>query len=272
MNRSTKKNLSGCLIALLVMFTILIAVAAVYLLSSDNKVKRAEEDRVKQSALCDTVPYITEQPQISLFGFDDQQVSAIRFGILRDNSLICDTLVKCEFDYESKSSAHKTMRIPYEYFLKTDTIVAVINNNLYYYISGYRHRAYLHYGMSGYLGSSDCRLSENCTVNGRQYENTGYLSKYEGWKNPAKRPVRIYKDTPEFTAFESRMPLKYQDAYNLYVKTRHHTSPLFLYCHNGYYIFAEEKNDGSPKGIYNIYKINAKTGEIIAAIDFPHAE
>ncbi|MDR3046941.1 MAG: hypothetical protein LBU51_04910 [Bacteroidales bacterium] len=240
-----------------------IILSVLTLLSCDGKIKKAEKDRVEQSAICDTIPYVTEQPEITLIDFYDEEIDSIRFQILRNGQLINDTLFRTEFTYED--GAYKTMKIPYDYFLKTDTIVVITQGGLYYYISDYHHYAYLHYGMFGYLGSSDCRFSEQCVVNGREYNNRGTLIKHEGFNSTEKKNLKIYQYTPQFKEFEKNAIVKFDDAREIYIKHLSDYSVPFLFCENGYYIF-EEKLKGEPK----LYGINAQTGEFKKLNNYPY--
>jgi hypothetical protein len=183
MKKTVKKILKICLILFITILVILLLIVTTLNIRFSRKRSKAEKDRIEQSAICDTIPYITEQPKINLIDFYDEEIDSIRFQIIRNGQLINDTLFKTVFTYED--GAYKTMKIPYDYFLKTDTIVAITKGDLYYYISGYHHYAYLHYGMFGYLESSDCRFSENCIINNIEYNDRGKLIKHNGLKtNP----------------------------------------------------------------------------------------
>ena len=139
---------------------------------------KAKRDGMQQSVICDTVPYVTEQPEITFRGFQLSEIDTVRFQIRRDSLLIKDTLVKAEFTYTSVHYA--SMKIPYEYFLKSDTIAVATLCGLHYYISGYRHYAHLHYGMFGYVGSWSGRFSPACVVNGEVHTYKGELWKDKG--------------------------------------------------------------------------------------------
>ena len=165
-------------IALIIL--ILLFVGCVYWSMQSSK-KQAETDGIKQSELCDTIKVITEQPQIELSAFKGSEVEILRFYLQRGTAIVKDTTIRGKFNYVSDDKTYRTLNIPFNDFLKTDTIIVETNTKLYYKISGYHHYAYLHYGMFGYVGSSDCRLSESCTVNADSLSN-GTLLKAEGLK------------------------------------------------------------------------------------------
>jgi hypothetical protein len=264
MTDKRKKVLKGCLVAFVTMLVIFILIAVTIFRSCSGKIEQAEKDGIEQSTICDTIPYITEQPEIALVGFHDEEIDSIHFQILRNGQLMNDTLVRTEFTYESGSGSYNSMKIPYDYFLKTDTIVVTTNGGLYYYISGYRHYAYLHYGMFGYLGSSDCRFSEQCIVNGKEFDR-GILIKYEGLNSTEKESLKIHGGTPQFEEFEKNAIVKFDDAREIYIKHLSDYSVPFLFCENGCYIFNK-----SLRGESKLYGINAQTGEFKEMNNYPY--
>lgn len=166
----------GCLATTLLLFVALIVIVAVVLKSISNdwdkRRKQADIDSIEQSAMCDTISSITESPAIYFCDFELEEINKLTFWILRNGKLIDERKVG-NFLLDSKR-----FKIPYHSFLKTDTILVKTETPLYYYISGYHHYAYLHYGMFGYLGSSHCSLSDDCMVNGE--ESHGVLCKSNG--------------------------------------------------------------------------------------------
>jgi hypothetical protein len=260
-----QKILKGCLVAFTTIFVIFILIAIALYDSCSGKINQAKKDGMEQSAICDTIPYITEQPEIALIHFCDEEIDSIRFQILRDGQLISDTLFRTEFTCENdENGTYKTMKIPYDYFLKTDTIVVTTKSGLYYYISGYHHYAYLEYGMFGYLGSSHCRFSEQCNVNGREYDYEGTLIKYEGFSHTEKKNLKIYQYTPQFEEFEKNAVIKFDDACDIYAEHIDYSVP-FIFCENGYYIF-----DDGLSGTQKLHGINAQTGEFKEFDNYPY--
>src|SRR5690606_5610069 len=138
---------------------LVLAVAGWMVWSMDARSEQAQRDAVKFSACCDTVRYVTEQPTIRFSGFKAEEVDQVLFQLLSDGGPKRDTMV---------AIADGHVRIPYQRFLKTDTVVVTLSDGQQYFISGYHHEAYLHHGMFGYVGSHDCRLADECFVNGRR--------------------------------------------------------------------------------------------------------
>ena len=174
MKTSIKKILKICLIAFSILVAIIVVLIIIALISLHCKNNRLKKECIEKSILCDTIPYVTEQIEISLKDFDDEEIDSIRFQIIRGGQLANDTLIRSIFTYEDND--YKKMTIPYDRFLKTDTIVAITKSGLYYYISGYRHYTRLNYGMFGPVAVSDCRLYY--VVNGN--EDVDYLHKFHG--------------------------------------------------------------------------------------------
>lgn len=256
-----KTILKGCLIIIAILVLAIIAIIAFWIISSNNKIKQSEIDSAEQSIICDTVPYVVEQPEIAFSNFQSYEIDTLKFQILRAGKLIQDTIVCDDFNYISDKGNYRTMKIPYNYFLKSDTIVVSTKYPLYYKISDYHHYAYLHYGMFGYLGNSDCRFSNNCVVNNREHTYHGVLSKYEGWKSLDSIPDRIYKNTHAFEALDRKVPVKYDKAHSIFVEHTRYASPIFLYYENGFYYFEDSRS--------KIKKINAYTGEFTDLDDYP---
>ena len=173
------KYLKGCLIFLGIMMLLIALIVGWFWWSMENKHKSAEEDFLKYSKICDTTKVITEKPMIMLGKFHKSEIDMLKFYIIRNNKILKDTTVH----YTITSVDHYlSAEIPFNEFLKTDTIIVQTkeNSKRYYNISGFRHYAYLHYGMFGYLGSYDCRFYENYVVNGE--ESNGTLLKADGLK------------------------------------------------------------------------------------------
>lgn len=116
MERTTKKILKGCLIIFITILINLLLIVVAFNISCSCNNNKAKKDGIEQSAICDTVPYITEQPEITLIHFYDKEIDSIRFQIIRNGQLINDTLFRTQYTYED--GAYKKMEIPYNYFFK----------------------------------------------------------------------------------------------------------------------------------------------------------
>jgi antitoxin component YwqK of YwqJK toxin-antitoxin module len=224
--------------------------------------QRYREKKDSREARCDTVKYVTEQPEITLSGFYDDEIDTLKFQILRNGTLTGDTLVINDFTYTADEGFYKTVKIPYTSFLKTDTLVVSTQTPLYYYISGYHHYAYMHYGMFGYAGSYDCRFSEECKVNGHYDTYVGTLSRYLGWTTlpPSfAQQNRIFADTPEFAVFEKKADVSFKAAEQLVYTYTHHHHYGFLFCEGDDYVFILKEASVSDK----IFTINAQDGAMM---------
>ncbi len=173
------KYLKGCLIFLGILLLLCAIIVGWFWWTMENNHKSAEEESVKYSEICDTIKVITEKPSIMLGEFHKSEIDMLKFYIVRNSQIIKDTTVY----YEITSVDHYlSTEIPFNEFQKTDMIIVETkqNSKRFYNITGFRHYAYLHYGMFGYLGSYDCRFSENYLVNGE--ESNGTLLKADGLK------------------------------------------------------------------------------------------
>lgn len=148
---------------------ILIIIIAVYIFYSTNRnKKRADNDYQLQCLICDSTQVISEKPTVYL---PDLQIndSIIVFKQIRDNQVISSDTVYISHNY---------IEIPYSGFYKTDTILMITPNKLYYFLSGFHYKPYLGYGMFGYAGFKECRLSDDIKINGKKrsyiiYTNEG---------------------------------------------------------------------------------------------------
>ncbi len=60
---------------------------------SSNR-KDSEVDSVKFSKECDSVKYITEQPEIKLSGFKENEINILTFQLLRNGKFINEIVIK----------------------------------------------------------------------------------------------------------------------------------------------------------------------------------
>ncbi|MBV7441483.1 hypothetical protein KRX57_08620 [Weeksellaceae bacterium TAE3-ERU29] len=173
------KRLKGCLIIISIIIILIVLFFGWFWWSMKTSHGKAEKDRVKYSKECDTITFITEKPSITIGKFHKTEIDELKFYIIRNNSIIQDTLIKYKI---TKTDDYLYTNIPFGKFKKSDTIIVETKNKKYFTISNFHHYAYLHYGMFGYLGSHDCRFDdENYMVNGKS--SNGYLLKEDGLDN-----------------------------------------------------------------------------------------
>ena len=265
-----KRFFKGCLIAV----GILVLLAAIFVglvwWSMQRSKANAESDAEALSKACDTAKYITENPQLTFLKFTPTELQTLRFQILRDGKITNDTSVKTAF----KDKENLKINFPYKKFLKTDTIILTLQSQLKYYVSGYGHYAYLHYGMFGYVGSSDCRFSENCVIN--NVVSTGIIEKFDGWLDPEKsKHIRtIQPVAAEYAAFAAKCKIKLKEAEQIFINNRknEHLYSMLTYGievgpEASYYIFGEERE--SKRDYIDIVKINTETGKIKRYTNYP---
>ncbi|RZL29971.1 MAG: hypothetical protein EOO96_19095 [Pedobacter sp.] len=265
-----KRYFKGCLIVIGVLLLVLAVFVGLFWWSMENNKANAESDAEELSKACDTVKYITENPYLTFIKFVPKELKTLRFQILRDGKISNDTLVKTSFNKNSDLR----INFPYKKFLKTDTIILTTQNQLKYYVSGYGHYAYLHYGMFGYVGSSDCRFSENCIINNQV--SSGIIDKFSGWINPEKsKHIRtIPPSGEEYQAFVTKCKINLKEAEQIFInqrKNEHLYSVLSYGIEVGpkesFYVFGEERE--SNRDHIDIVKINTQTGKFIRYTNYP---
>lgn len=125
----------------------------------DKQNQLAQKDSLKFHACCDTISYVVEQPLLRFSGFQMDEIDQVKVELLHRGNVYQDTIMRV---------INSQIHIPFQQFLTSDSIVITVNNQLRYDVSGFHYEVYLHYGMFGYLGSYECRLSPNCIINGQQ--------------------------------------------------------------------------------------------------------
>ncbi|TDW52279.1 hypothetical protein EV144_101968 [Flavobacterium sp. 270] len=279
------KYLKGCFFFIGTIILIFALIIGQFFWSSYNKRKNAEIDSIKYSKECDSNDSITEQPEISFISFKKTELSPLKFQILRDGKFIQDTVITNDFTKAKYDPDYKHVVIPYKIFLKTDTIVVTTKNKLIYYISGYHHYAYLHYGMFGYLGSHDCRFSDNPTINNQVFSSAVLIREY-GWINPeiSKHIKKIsVSDSVEYYSFAKKCKIKIKDTERILKEKRKNQvlrstsiDGFEVGPANSYYVFGEETESGTlpddlvPRNLKRyVIKINCETGEYKRYANYP---
>lgn len=144
------------IIFILIVSTVIISLK---FFTNSNRRKKAEVDQIYLSKICDTIKEITEQPTITFDGFKPEELDRINFYLIRNNKII-ESIDSFTPEYSNERGSHKTFKIPFKRFLKTDSII-VKTSTLFFKVPQFHHYAYLHYGNFGYLGTSDCRIEKN---------------------------------------------------------------------------------------------------------------
>ncbi len=270
------KYVKGCLVFIGICLGILAILTSLFLWSLHSNRKDSEVDSVKFSKECDSVKYITEQPEIKLSGFKENEINILTFQLLRNGKFINEIVIKDDLKKGTDVYSSPSITIPYQKFLKTDTIVVTTKNKLQYYISGYHHYPYLHYGMFGYVCSHDCRFSDDNVIINNNASGNATLSRIEGWVNPeiGKQIRKINAIDNEYQKFSKQSPIKIKDAEKIFMDNRKNKTLLSLYSYgieitpeNSYYIFGEEIE--SKKNQIDIVKINTKNGACKRYTNYP---
>lgn len=159
MNRMLKKLLWALLIVAGIGVILILSLVLWLMFSMDWSAKRAKVDYALQTEVCDSMRMVTDS--VSLYLKDIDGSSRLEFSLIRNDRVVTEKTV---FTREPGS-----VTIPFCDFYRTDTILLVVQNESAYFISGFRYEPYLGYGMFGYVGFKECRLSEDMTVNGNSH-------------------------------------------------------------------------------------------------------
>ncbi|WP_289658099.1 hypothetical protein [Flavobacterium panacagri] len=279
------KYIKGCLVVTGTVFILLAIIIGWFFWSLNSRKKQAEIDGITFSKECDSIKFITEQPEIQFAKFKKSEISILKFQIIREGKFIHDTIIKNGFNKKTSSNEYQSINIPYKSFLKTDTIVVTTQNKLHYYISGYHHYAYLHYGMTGYVGSHDCRFSDNPTIN-NELLLSPILFRENGWINPeiSKHIKKIsVSDSAGYYGFAKKSNIKIEDAERILKEKRKNQvfrsttiNGIEVGPKDSYYVFGEETESGTlpndlvPRNLKQyVVKINCETGEYKRYKNYP---
>ncbi len=181
-----KTILKGLLIFIGIIISIIVFLVISFMIwwyySATQRIKQAEIDRKVFTEQCDTFKYVDEKLEISFLDFKPTEIKTIKFSLIRNHKVIKTAFIKEEdlqHDVFSDNSHFFSTYLPFEKFLKTDTIAITIGEEIFY-LTDFHHYAYLHYGMFGYLGTHDCRLSKDYKIN--NVEKQEFIRKSEGLK------------------------------------------------------------------------------------------
>ncbi len=168
---------------LLVVLLLLALVVVWYLWSHKRNRLKAAADEARYEKICDTVQTISSKVYISFEGFQRNEITNLKYFLVRGHRIIANTLVREAF--QGKDNYYSGI-IPFAIFKKTDTVVVQTSgaDRRYFWVSGFRYRPYLYNGAMGYLGECDCRLFDgDYLVNGKK--SYGALRKADGMRqNP----------------------------------------------------------------------------------------
>ena len=235
--------------------------------------KKDKKDLIEYTKICDSIKIITEQPEIGFSGFNEKELSVLKFEIKRGKNIVLDTIIKNKFTYTSSDKVFRKTNIPFSEFLKTDTIIVTIPSNLKFYISTFHHGASSHYGMFGPFGDYECGLNSDFNING---EITNCISKDISFtESERKNRIEIIGATEEkIDSISKKSKITKQMAEKIFEKNRiniHWLSQIFCGIHvektANYYVFAEEREDKNGKK--DIIKINATNGNYKRYSNYP---
>ena len=149
--------------------------------------KQLDKEMIEKSKECALITNVTAQPELYLLEFNDFDLQKLKFEIIRDNKVVKDSVILGNKNEKPITS----IRIPFNTFLKSDTILLTTNTNLQYYISNFRYGVHQNWGMFGPVAISECTLLSVFTIN--EEPNTKRIIKYFGKLASDKNEIqRIY--------------------------------------------------------------------------------
>jgi len=130
-----------------------------------------------QKGVCDTIKTITDGFAVQPTGFKPNEVKTILFQLIRNGKVRQEKLIGIMPKMIRKN---ENVTIPFNSFLKNDTITVSINNRLYL-LNGIDFIASHNWGMFGPVGSCFCESTGFRKINGKEV-STPYnqLRKEEG--------------------------------------------------------------------------------------------
>lgn len=234
-----------------------------------NKISQEVEEVNKT---CDTITIIKEQPELTFIKFSPKGLQEIHFQILRNGHLISDTISKV-FTYTSEDQLYKKIKIPYQNFLRKDTIVVTVKKQMKYYISNFQYRSHSLHGMMGPVAVSECELYDNFNIN--NISDIQYISpQYAFRSNKKKDQIQFVKnDSEHYKKIVSQFKINEKQAVEIFLENRVDKNlasqpypEIFIENYGNYYLFLEDQNYGKPP---YFYKINAETGVLKIYKDYP---
>lgn len=126
------------------------------------KQKQEAKDLFSVGKKCDTMKVVTESPYLGFVGFRSDEVNALKFEIIRNGKSVKDSAVFAE--KKRLDSEYISYYIPFQNFLKTDTIRITTKKGRKFNVSNFQYNAAARHGMFGYL-FTECVLLSDVTVN-----------------------------------------------------------------------------------------------------------
>lgn len=257
------KLLKGCFIFIGILVLIFGILIGLFIWGANNRRKQAKIDIKEHSVTCNEIQTINATLQISLNQFKIHEIDTLNFKLVRDNTILKDTIITIpDFEFITRDGSNSTAYtdIPFKSFLKSDTIILTTKNKLKYYISGFTHYAYLHYGMFGYLGHSDCRISNNFNINHEKHIST--INKFAGVVNNLSEK-EFYSKRNIIDSISKSLPINKTRARKIILENRlnksHHYNVMIGIIKTKdsiYYLYKQKKDDFD----FKYSSVNSTTG------------
>lgn len=167
-----KKTLKIVSIIIITIVSLLLLFYGLIMLAISQNKKEMYKKMVEKSKQCNLNLSVEEYLKIDLYNFENSDLKSMKFEIIRNKQSIRDTLI---LGFENERAV-KSIEIPFNNFLRSDTILLTINKKLKYNISDFNYGVGQLYGMFGPVALSDCYLVNSYTINDNQ--NTNKIIKF----------------------------------------------------------------------------------------------
>jgi len=260
---SLKKFLKRLFILILIIIGLIALLIGFVLLKAEFEYKQARKKSKEESQSCNTSLYTQDQAYFKFKNFEDSEINQIRFQLLRNNSCVRDTAIS------GSKNIDYLIQIPFKKYLKSDTLLITVNNNLNYYISDYEYVSYVNPGVFGPKGTTGCISYSSKINNNTSLEINKFHSKLDSEKKEG--PLRIsnesiqYKELiKNYTISEDSLVSTKKDIHKKYDFSYVGSNVgLEINGDRSYYIFSYRNPENGKYDGYGtlVVKINTETGE-----------
>jgi len=235
------------------------------MLSMNLNKKQKQKEAIEKSKKCSAALYIEDQPFLQFKHFKSDEIKQIQFQLLRDNNSIKDTIIS------SSENSFRSIEVPFNKFLKSDTVLITINNNLNYSLSDFKYKTGLLYGMFGPVAISDCVIYSSTINNNNSLELNKLYAKLNSEKKDL--PLRISNKNSSYTEFIKNYTITEDKLENIKKNIRkkysyqHYglNSGIEINKNSSYYICLFYRNYGDNKE-FVVVKVDTETGEFTKPI------
>ncbi|SDJ82115.1 hypothetical protein SAMN04487898_104356 [Pedobacter sp. ok626] len=143
-----------------------------------NNYSKEKEAIRYQKEVCDTMTTVNRKIEFVLDGFSKKETKQVRFYLVRNKSIIRDSMVKADVN---PAVEYQNVMLPFDKISIIDQVIVKAGNR-YFLLTGLSYRAKYNYGMFGPVGDCECTLDGFEKINGTA-AGYGWLIKKYGLLN-----------------------------------------------------------------------------------------